>query len=90
MSTPLGEPIAAPLWSLLYGTDDLAEPIGEHDARRIADAVIAAVAAMPDDYTAVDVLAALRGECACGKPAVHLTVDPDSDEWACRVREVAP
>jgi len=32
------------------------------DARTAADAVIAAVAALPADYTAVDVLAFLRGD----------------------------
>lgn len=106
MTSPLVNPIAEALYAAHnYGRyDDADEFLAE--AETAAGAVIAVVAALPEDYTAADVLAHLRGEdvpseplpvkggdrepcvCACGKPAVHLTADPDSDEWACRVPKV--
>jgi hypothetical protein len=31
---------------------------------------------------------AARALCPCGKPRSHLTADPDSSGWACRMPEV--
>lgn len=32
---------------------------------------------------AIGEIAEALGRCPCGKPAEHVTADPDSDEWAC-------
>lgn len=71
MSTALVNAIAEALSPFADGMNWLDE------AETAADMCIAVVAAMPADYTAVDVLAALRGEDAPSEPLPAKPLPPE-------------
>lgn len=82
MSSPLIEPIAQALLSTPQAWPRTGDPSDDMYLSLLygetaADACIAVVAAMPADYTAVDVLAALRGEAVPSEPLPVKALPPE-------------
>ena len=68
MTSPLIVPIADALEAAWYARRSPAPRGFLDDATTAADACIAVIAALPADYTAVDVLAFLRGDDVPSEP----------------------